>query len=137
MKVLLTDNGIKPTRAHEQDAGLDLYSPVYVDLMPMGGRAVIDTGVHIQLAPGTVGFVKGRSSLNSKGIIVAEGTIDEGYTGSIGVVLINTSREVYHIEAYDRIAQLVVQDVRHPSVRIVDSLDKTERGENGFGSSGL
>lgn len=135
MKVMLGEYAIKPTRAHATDAGLDLYSPGKYKI-PAFGRVKIDTGVHVQIPPHHVGYVKGRSSMIAKGIIAGEGTIDEGYTGSIGVILVNCTTEQIDIEPYDRIAQLVVQPVKYPTVKVVDSLEETERGDGGFGSTG-
>lgn len=135
MKVMLGENAIQPTRAHATDAGLDLYSPAKYRI-PAFGRVKIDTGVHVQIPPNHVGYVKGRSSMIARGILAGEGTIDEGYTGSIGVILVNATPDVIDIDPYDRIAQLVVQPVKYPSVKIVESLEETERGDGGFGSTG-
>lgn len=135
MKVVL-DNAHIPTRAHAQDAGLDLYSREDI-VISAKESVVIDTGVHIELPPDTVGFVKSKSGLCFKhDILCGEGTVDEGYTGSIRVKLFNLGGIDYKVHKGDKIAQLVIVDVLKPELEVVDSLEDTERGDNGFGSSG-
>ena len=135
MKIMLDDVAYMPTRAHSMDAGLDLYSPVDAWLMPQAS-AVIDTGVHVELPPGSVGFLKSKSGLNVKHGILGEGLIDAGYTGSIRVKLYNHSEEGYYIQRGDKITQLVILPVILPDLEQVDSLEDTERGCGGFGSTG-
>ena len=127
--------GIMPTRAFETDAGLDLYSPVSVDVPPRG-CAVIDTGVHIELPKNTVGMVKSKSGLNVKHGIQSEGVIDVGYTGSIRVKLYNHSDLWYLVNKGDKISQLVILPILTPELELVEELDETERGTGGFGSTG-
>lgn len=134
MKIKLDKTAIMPTRAHATDAGLDLYAPCDCTI-PMYGHATIDTGVHVQLPPQSVGLITSRSGLMRQGI-TTRGTIDEGYTGSLGVVLFNHSSYDCTIKRGDRIAQLVVLPVLLPEIQLVHKLDKTERGTNGFGSTG-
>lgn len=135
MKVMLDDGAYMPTRAHSMDAGLDLYSPVDVMIMPQAS-AVIDTGVHVELPPGSVGFLKSKSGLNVKRGILGEGVIDAGYTGSIRVKLYNHSGDTYNIRRGDKITQLVILPVILPELEQVDRLEDTERGCGGFGSTG-
>lgn len=135
MKIKLDEGAIMPTRAHETDAGLDLYSTATV-IVYAGDSAAIDTGVHIELPEGTVGFLKSKSGLNVKHGIVSEGVIDEGYTGSIRVKLYNHSNTHYVVNKGDKITQLVILPILKPELELVDSLEDTERGSNGFGSSG-
>ena len=135
MKVKLDEDAFMPVRAHETDAGLDLMSPVDA-IIPPEGSTVIDTGVHIELPYGTVGMLKSKSGLNIKHGIVSEGVIDEGYTGSIAVKLYNLSNHRYRVERGDKITQLVIVECYKPDIEIVDSLTETERGNNGFGSTG-
>lgn len=135
MKVMLDEGAYMPTRAHSMDAGLDLYSPVDVMIMPQA-NAVIDTGVHVALPEGSVGFLKSKSGLNIKHGILSEGVIDAGYTGSIRVKLYNHGEEGYYIQRGDKITQLVILPVILPDLEQVDSLEDTERGCGGFGSTG-
>lgn len=135
MKIVLDKGSYMPTRAHEADAGLDLYSTKDVTV-PLKGSAVIDTGVHIELPPNTVGFLKSKSGLNVKHGITSEGVIDEGYTGSICVKLYNNTTEHYHVKKGDKISQLVILPIIKPKLELVASLEDTDRGDNGFGSSG-
>lgn len=135
MKVMLDDGAFMPTRAHDTDAGLDLYSREDT-IVCAKESAKFDTGVHIELPPDTVGFIKSKSGLNVKHGITSEGVIDEGYTGSIVVKLYNHSGYDYKVKRGDKITQLVVLPVIKPSLELVDSLEETDRGNNGFGSSG-
>ena len=135
MKIMLDKDAIMPTRAHEADAGLDLYARE-TQVVCAKDSAVFDTGVHIELPPATVGFLKSKSGLNVKHGITSEGVIDEGYTGSIRVKLYNHSGYDYKVNKGDKISQLVIHPILKPKLELVDSLEDTERGSNGFGSSG-
>lgn len=137
--------GIMPSRAHETDAGLDLYTPVDVAVERCKwtpsegltvGSAVIDTGVHVEIPKGYVGFIKSKSGLMVKSGLTADGTIDCGYTGSIVVKLFNHTSHTHFFEAGDKIAQLVLLPIITPDLEVVDSLEDTERGDGGFGSTG-
>lgn len=135
MKIVLDKGAVMPTRAHESDAGLDLYAR---ERRPIRARdsAEFDTGVHIELPPGTVGMVKSKSSLYVKHGLTSEGVIDVGYTGSIRVKLHNLSDNDYIVEKGDKISQLVIMLILTPSLELVDKLDETDRGNGGFGSTG-
>lgn len=134
LKMMVETGGHVPTRAHKTDAGLDLYSMCSLDI-PANGTAVFDTGVHVAIPEGYVGFVKSKSSLMAQRI-TTDGTIDSGYTGSIRVVLFNHSTLSHKIEAGQKIAQLVILPIITPEVELVGYMDKTERGSGGFGSTG-
>lgn len=138
LKIKLDECGIAPTpptRAHDTDAGLDLYSPIDFFVKP-GGRFCVYTGVHIELPPHTYGAIKSKSGLMLSHGIVVDGTIDEGYRGQIGVVVFNLSRNQVEFKKGDKIAQLVVCPVEYPDVKIVDELSNSSRGTGGFGSTG-
>lgn len=136
MKVKLDPGvGKMPTKAHTTDAGYDLYTPKSV-IVPAGGSADIDTGVHIQLPPGTAGLLVSKSGLNVKHNLTSTGLIDQGYSGSIRVKLYNHGDKDYVIEAGDKISQLVVLKIMDVSLQEVSELDESERGANGFGSTG-
>jgi dUTP pyrophosphatase len=135
MKIML-DEGAKVSRAHPYDAGLDLYARE-TQIVPAKESAVFDTGVHIELPLCTTGFLKSRSGLNVRhGIVSDGGVIDAGYTGSIRVKIYNHSGYDYTVHAGDRIAQLVILKCELPELEFVDSLEETDRGDNGFGSTG-
>ena len=130
------DNGAKmPTRAHDTDAGLDLYA-MEDKVVPCRSSAVFDTGVHVELPNGTAGLVLSKSGLNVKHGITSEGVIDVGYTGSIVVKLYNDSYQHYQVHKGDKISQLVIVPILTPELEVVDRLDRTERGDGGFGSTG-
>ena len=135
MKIKLDKDAIMPTRAHETDAGLDLYA-TETQIVPARESATFDTGVHIELPPNTVGFLKSKSGLNVKHGLSSEGVIDVGYTGSIVVKLYNHSGYDYKVNKGDKISQLVILPILTPELELVDSLEETERGNGGFGSSG-
>jgi dUTP pyrophosphatase len=135
MKIKLDEGAKMPSRAHSTDAGLDIYSRED-QIVQAKESAKFDTGVHIELPVGTVGMLKSKSGLNVKHGIVSEGVIDVGYTGSIVVKLYNHSGVDYRVKAGDKISQLVILPILTPTLELVDSLDATERGDNGFGSSG-
>ena len=135
MKIKLDPGAFMPEYAHAQDAGMDLRSPVDAVVMPHDS-AVIDTGVHVEIPKGAVGMLKSKSGLNVNHDLTSEGVIDEGFTGSIRVKLYNHGGARYHVKAGDKISQLVILPVLHPELELVDDLDETERGDNGFGSTG-
>ena len=135
MKIKLSENGIMPVRAHSTDAGLDLLSPIDVRV-PANGSVCISTGVHVELPRNTVGMVKSKSGLNVKHGITSEGVIDVGYTGAIVVKLYNHSNMDYRVHRGDKISQLVIMPIIIPDLELVDELEETERGANGFGSTG-
>ena len=138
IKFTLDDGATAPTRAHDTDAGLDLYSSRGCPINP-GERRLVGTGVHVAIPPGYVGMICPRSGLAHKhGLTVlnAPGIIDAGYTGEIKVNLHNTDSRPQHVDAGDRIAQLVITPIADANLVQVDSLDTTERGDNGHGSTG-
>lgn len=135
MKIKLDKGAFVPTRAHDTDAGADLRSPIDT-MVPARGSRVIDTGVHIQLPHGYVGMLKSKSGLNTRYGITSEGVIDEGYTGPIKAKLYNHSAAPYHVLRGDKITQLVILPCEYVDFDVVDNLDDSERGDNGFGSTG-
>lgn len=138
MLIKLDEGAFTPTRAHETDAGIDIRSRE-THVVPANGSAVFRTGVHVQLPPHTAGLLVSKSGLNVMAGITSTGLIDEGYTGEIVVKLYNHSMRPYTIEAGDKISQLVIIPVVRTSIDIVDDFgdgEKTERGTDGFGSSG-
>lgn len=135
MKVLLDPEAFAPERAHPDDAGLDIRSPVDA-YVPAWGSVDIDTGVHVEIPYSAVGLLKSKSGLHFRNGITSEGVVDCGYNGSIHVKLVNHTDENFHVRRGDKISQLVVLPIYLPHVEIVTRLDDTERGANGFGSSG-
>lgn len=136
LNIMLDKNALKPTRGHDTDAGLDLLSPIN-KIIPAHGNAIIDTGVHIQLKENTAGFLKSKSGLNVNHDITSEGVIDVGYTGSIVVKLYNHGNEDYIVKRGDKITQLVIMNIDIPeTLNVVKEFEQTDRGSNGFGSTG-
>ena len=136
----ISNKATLPNYAHEGDAGLDLYS-VEELILNSGDRGLVHTGIQIELPNYTEAQIRPRSGLALKyGITTlnSPGTIDEGYRGEIGVILINHGKEPFKIEEGMKIAQMVVKPIVKVDVIEVEELSNdTERNENGFGSSGL
>lgn len=142
LRVKLDEGAKMPSRAHEHDAGLDIYSPKSV-IIYAGNSVEIDTGVHIEIPVGYCGLLKSKSGLNVKHGITGEGVIDHGYTGSIVVKLYNNDRDskLHFFEKGDKLIQLLIVPIATPELELVESIQElyggnTERGDNGFGSSG-
>ncbi|MBA2567872.1 MAG: dUTP diphosphatase [Actinobacteria bacterium] len=134
----LREDAVVPDRAYEGDAGLDLAAYERHELGP-GERAVVGTGLAVEIPPGYAGFVQPRSGLAAKhGITIlnSPGLVDSGYRGEVRVILLNTDRaETFVVEPGMRIAQLVVQAVETVEPEELRELEESERGARGFGSS--
>ncbi len=126
---------VLPTRAHADDAGLDLYSLEDAALAPGEGK-VIRTGVAVAVPFGHVGLVCDRSSLAKRGLKTAGGVIDAGYRGEVGVVLWNISGAPQALKKGERLAQLLIVPVATPAPVEAEDLGETARGAGGFGSTG-
>lgn len=135
MEIMLDNGACMPSRGHSTDAGLDLRTPRAV-VVPAYGSAIVDTGVHVALPQECAGLLVSKSGLNVRHDITSTGLIDEGYTGSIVVKLYNHGGVDYRLEAGDKITQLVVIPVIRESLEQVSAFNATERGDNGFGSTG-
>lgn len=135
------DKGLPvPAYAHIGDAGCDLYSAEDVLLEP-GERALVPSGIAVSIPRGYAGFVQPRSGLAAKhgiSLVNTPGLIDSAYRGEIKVIMINLDpREAFQIKRGDKIAQFVVQKVEEVRFEVVDELDETVRGADGFGSTGI
>jgi len=139
LKILRENKDVKmPSYAHHGDAGMDLYSAEDCVLQP-GERKLVSTGIKIALEHGYEAQVRPKSGLAVKhgiSVVNTPGTVDAGYRGLIGVILINHGNEAYKIEKNAKIAQMVINKVELADVEEVDDLDDTARGEGGFGSTG-
>jgi len=133
--VALDEGAFMPERAHDTDAGLDLFARDDF-VVPAHGYAFHDTGVRVQIPHGTDGHVRSKSGLNRDHGITADGTIDEGYTGPIGVTLHNSGDEDYLFGRGNKVAQLVIEVIIRPKPRQVAGISGGERGDNGYGSTG-
>jgi dUTP pyrophosphatase len=136
----LRDDAVLPTRAREGDAGLDLTSCEAATLQP-GERAAVGTGIAVEIPEGHAGLVVPRSGLalrHGLSVVNAPGVIDAGYRGEVRVILLNTDLEhAFQVEPGMRIAQLLVVPALPVAVVEAGELTATERGEGGFGSSGV
>lgn len=137
ISVQLLDNNAKvPTKANLNDAGFDLYS-IIDTVIPPKQRKTVRTGIAIQMPEHFAGLIWPRSGLSVKhGIDVLAGVVDSGYRGEIMVCLYNTSDENVSINTGDRIAQIIFQEVPRVIMEVHESLGSSQRGDNGFGSSG-
>ena len=135
----LTDNAVLPTRAHEGDAGLDLYACEAAHIGP-GERWSVGTGVAVEIPDGHAGLVLPRSGLardHGISLVNAPGLIDAGYRGELRVLLLNNDpADIFRIAAGDRIAQLVLVPVAIAAASEAPELADSGRGDGGFGSSG-
>ena len=134
----LSAGAVLPAYAHPGDAGLDLYSAVSASLDP-GESKLIGTGISIELPPNTEGNVRPRSGLALKhGVTVlnSPGTIDCGYRGEVGIILINHGRARFDVQPGMKIAQLVVAPCMSVDVQETSDLAGSSRGQGGFGSTG-
>jgi dUTP pyrophosphatase len=134
----LNPAAILPSYARAGDAGLDLFAVKAISIAP-GASALVPTGIAIELPPGTEGQVRPRSGLALKHAITVlntPGTVDEGYRGEVGVILINHGQTIFPVEAGMKIAQLVVSPRIQVEVTEVAALQDSERGAGGFGSTG-
>lgn len=134
----LSEDAIVPTYAHDGDAGADLYTTVDYTLKA-GECGLFPTALTVAVPYGYVGLIHPRSSLAWKGgitVMNAPGTIDNGYTGELKVMLVNMSQAPYDIKKGDKIAQLIIQKVEKAEFMEVESLEESERSDGGFGSTG-
>lgn len=136
MKVKLDKGAYMPYREHQADAGFELRCRESA-IIEAGSSHLFDTGVHFQIPEGMFGKIESKSGLNCRyNVVSCGGVIDSGYTGSVAVMLYNFGNEAYIFERGDKIAQMVLLRCETPKLEEVDILDETERGDNGFGSTG-
>ena len=137
VKIKKTKDDVKlPSYAHLGDAGLDVYSLENYELKP-GERRIFDLGFALELPEDHVVIVKDKGSLPKHGgLHTMGGVFDSGYRGEVMVILMNLGKEPYEVKKGQKIAQLVIKKIEKPEI-IEDNLDETERGDKGFGSSGL
>lgn len=134
----INDKARLPHYAHPDDSGLDLYSVESVEIYP-GDSALIKTGIIIELPEETEAQIRPRSGLALKHqvtVLNSPGTIDEGYRGEIGVLLINHGKKIFQVEEGMRIAQMIIKPVLRVNIEKVDLISDTRRGSCGFGSTG-
>lgn len=134
----MNEDAIIPNFAHKGDAGMDLYSIEEVIIPPTESR-LIKTGISIALPKNTEAQVRPRSGLALKysvTVLNTPGTIDEGYRGEIGIILINHGKEEFIVTPNMKIAQMVVKPIYDINILEVNELNDTDRGEGGFGSTG-
>lgn len=136
MNIQLDEGAFMPEYAHPGfDAGFDIRSPIDF-VVPARGSVVINTGIHIELAPNTVGMLKSKSGLNVNHDLTSEGVIDVNFCNSIRVKLYNHGNTDYHGKRGDKISQLVVMPFIVETFNLVEKLEEKGRGNNGFGSTG-
>jgi dUTP pyrophosphatase len=138
LEYYLEPGAISPMYAHkDSDAGMDLYTPVSVTVYPMK-QVVIDTKVRVFIGQGFYGSVVPKSGLALEGIMITNspGTIDSGYTGTLKVIIFNSGKYTKDFRAGDKIAQLIIKKREKVDLKQVYEIPESERGENGFGSTG-
>ena len=135
LNITIDPGAYVPQRAHPTDAGLDLLSPIDINILP-GERQIIDTGIHVQIPDGYVGLLTSKSGLMANHGILNTGTIDSGYRGPIKAVLFNFGEDVLEVRKGMKITQLVIFPIITPNITVCNDLDRTDRGFGGFGSTG-
>lgn len=134
--VKLSKDATTPTRGSAKAAGYDLYS-AKGSKIPARGKGLVDTDIQVKVPKGTYGRVAPRSGLAWKNHIdIGAGVVDEDYRGNLKVVMFNHADTPFTVEKGERIAQLVCQKICYPTIQVLDTLDETERGGAGFGSTG-
>lgn len=139
LEVIAEDPALLPKYAHSGDAGMDLRAG-YNGVVKPGETKAVGTGVRVAVPSGLVALIHPRSGLASKGITVANspGTIDSGFRGDLKVLLYNHSKQVFNFNKGDRIAQMVIQPYYRAVLTEVETFSEdSDRGENGFGSTGV
>lgn len=124
-----------PTKGHKMDAGYDLYA-IWPKTVPAHGSALFDTGVHFSIPEGICGLLVSKSGLNVNMGITSTGLIDSGYTGSVRVKLYNHSDADYEVQQGEKISQIIFIPYMDYETNLVIALANTDRGDNGFGSTG-
>lgn len=124
-----------PGRAHDTDAGLDLYA-MHGGLVRAHQAATFHTGVHVELPKGTAGILMPKSGMMTRHDLLTFGIVDEGYTGEILVHIFNCGGDDYSVRAGDKISQMLIVPVLYEPVEVVDEISGGDRAENGFGSTG-
>lgn len=133
----LTEDAIVPFKANISDSGFDLFANEDVIIGP-GETVIVKTGIAIQLPEGHEAQIRPRSGITAKTKLrVQLGTIDESYRGELGIIVDNIGSDFFEINKGMKLAQLVIAPVAHPTIEIVDELNETKRGNNGFGSTGV
>lgn len=153
LKVKIGPNGIMPNWAHDTDVGMDLYTPIDF-IVPRSvfmnkttkegmrvsqvvvGNYILNTEVILGIPNGIGGFIKSKSGLNFRNGIIVEGVIDPGYTGTVKLKLYNLTGTPVEFHRGDKVAQIVFVPFVKPSLEMVESFPKSERGTGGFGSTG-
>lgn len=136
LRIALDKDATMPERAHDDDGGLDLYANETAYIAPHTWVAV-STGTHAAIPRGFVGLLTSKSGLMAKHGLTCRGTIDAGYTGTIKAVIFNHSDRVYKVEKGQKVTQMVIVPIITPELELVEALKETERGSQGFGSTGL
>ncbi|XP_031327694.1 deoxyuridine 5'-triphosphate nucleotidohydrolase, mitochondrial [Photinus pyralis] len=132
----IVPEAFSPIKGSVKAAGYDLKSAQDCQV-PARGKAIVSTGIKVQLPEGCYGRIAPRSGLAAKNFIdVGAGVVDEDYRGELKVILFNHSDSAFEVKAGDRIAQLICEKIFYPDIEEVKELSETERGEGGFGSTG-
>ena len=132
----LHPDAIIPKFANKSDAGMDFFSVEDLVILP-NHRVLVKTGISMELPKGYVALVYDKSGVAKDGLTKIGGVIDAGYRGEYIIMLHNISSKPYKIEKGQKIAQILIQPIIQPKIEVVEELSGSERGEGGFGSSGL
>ena len=131
----INEKAIIPQYAHSTDAGMDLYSTVDIEIMP-NKKDIVPTGIAMAIPEGYVGLIWDKSGMANKGWHRVGGVIDASYRGEIKVMIYNLSKNSMYIKSGQKVAQMLIQEVKQCNFTIVEDLNETNRGNKGFGSTG-
>lgn len=137
--IKINEDAIIPNYAHNGDAGMDIYSICDITIEPMNWK-LVPTGLKMELPEGTEAQVRSKSGIALKnGVFVlnSPGTVDENYRGEVGVILYNLSKETFVIKKGQKVAQMVICNVEYVDTCEVAEISQSDRGEGGFGSTGI
>jgi len=138
VKISLCENAIQPSKGSPGAAGYDMHALVENEtVIQPGDRQLINTGVKISLPPGCYARIASRSGLSVLGIDIAAGVIDSDYRGYIHAVVVNNSKKPFTVKQGARIAQMIIEKIMNPTFVVTGVLDSTNRGDEGFGSTGI
>ena len=136
MRIMLEPGAFMPERAHETDAGLDVFA-MHGGIVRAGQSAVFHTGVHVELPHEIMGDVRPKSGLMFKHDILTFGTVDEGYDGEVMVKMFNLGKEDYSVRRGDKLTQLATVRVVYEPLELVERINGGDRKSSGFGSTGI
>lgn len=135
MKIKLFKEVTLPVKSHQSDSGLDVFMPEGFEIKPLETKT-IGLGIGIAVPEGYAGMLVPRSSIAKKGLIIQTSIIDPGYTGEIHLIITNCTNNTFNIEKNQRVCSLIIYNILNPYLEVIDEFEKTDRNNEGLGSTG-